>query len=74
MGELRVVDGRGDTKLMWDPSRPDEVSAARKLFDELKKKGHNAYAVKKKGEPGEKITTFDPAMGKIIMAPAMSGG
>ena len=74
MGELRLMDRRGDTRVMWDPYRKDEVDAARKQFDELKKKGYLAYSVKKKGEPGEQIREFDPQAGKIIMAPPMQGG
>jgi hypothetical protein len=74
MGEMRVMGGRGDTKLMWDPNRPTEVENARKTFDEMKKKGYLAYSVKRKGEPGEVVRTFDPDAGKIILAPAMAGG
>jgi hypothetical protein len=74
MGELRLMNKRGDTRVMWDPYRQDEVAAARKQFDELKKKGYLAYAVKKKGEAGEQIREFDPHAGKIIMAPPMAGG
>lgn len=74
MGELRVMGGRGDTRLMWDPTRPDEVAAAKKTFDELTKKKYLAYKVKKKGEPGEMIRAFDPEAGKIILAPPMQGG
>lgn len=74
MGQLRVMDRQGDTRVMWDPSNNDEVAAARNTFDELKGKGHLAYKVDRKGEPGEVIRSFDPQAGKIIMAPPMAGG
>lgn len=74
MGQLKIMDGRGDTRVMWDPSRPDEVNAARKTFDELRAKRYNAYRVNKKGEPGDIIREFDPEAGKIILAPPMAGG
>lgn len=74
MGQLRVMDRRGDTRLMWDTQRPVEVDQARKTFDEMKTKGYLAYKVNKKGEPGEVIRKFDPEAGKIIMAPPMAGG
>lgn len=74
MGEMRLMNQRGDTRVMWDPNRPDEVAAARKQFDELKGKGYLAYSVKKKGDPGEMIRTFDPDAGKIILAPPQAGG
>lgn len=74
MGQLKIMDGRGDTRVMWDPSRPDEVKAAKKTFDELRAKRYNAYSVAKKGEKGEMIREFDPEAGKIILAPPMAGG
>lgn len=74
MGELRVMGKEGDVRVMWDPANKDEVDTAKKTFDELKKKGHLAYAVKKQGGKGEVIREFDPEAGKIIMAPPMRGG
>lgn len=74
MGELKVLDRTGDTRIMWDPERPAEVEVAKKAFDEAKKKGHVAYSVTKKGDKDEVIRDFDPSAGKIIMAPALRGG
>lgn len=74
MGTLKVMDGSGDSHLIWDATRPDEVSAARRLYDDLKGKKYNAYGVKADGGKGELIYAFDPNLEKIIMAPAMRGG
>lgn len=74
IGEMRVVDGTGDTKIIWDADNKDEVAAAKETFDRLTKKGHKAYMVKKDGEQGKIITEFDPAAEKIILAPRMVGG
>lgn len=74
MGTLKVMDGSGDSNLVWDSTRRDEVDAARELYNKLHAKGYNAYAVKKSGERAEQVTSFDPLMEKIIMAPAMRGG
>lgn len=74
MGELRVLDGTGDTKLIWDAENDAEVAAARKMYDDLIAKGHTAYSVKKTGKTGKKIDAFDPAAERIILVPRMAGG
>jgi hypothetical protein len=73
-GELAVLNGEGDFKTIWDSEKPEEVEAAKKTFDDLKKKGYAAYRVKKNGEKGEVIKEFDPGAEKIILAPLMAGG
>ncbi len=74
MGEMRVMGREGDSRLMWNPANKEEVAAAKKMFDDLRAKGHFAYAVKKKGDKGEMIREFDPEAGKVILAPPMRGG
>lgn len=74
MPELIAMDRTGDTRIIWDPQKADEVSAARKLFDELKGKRYLAYKVKKDGSKGEVIREFDPEAERIILAPPMTGG
>lgn len=74
LGELRVMDGTGDTKIIWDSTKKDEVAAAKKTYDDLKKKGYMAYAVKRDGEKGTLIHDFDEEAEKIILAPRMVGG
>jgi hypothetical protein len=72
--EMAVMDETGDTKLIWDEDNEDEVSAARTMFNSLKKKGYAGYSVDKKGDKGTLLTEFDPSAEKIIMAPQMKGG
>lgn len=74
MGELRVMGQSGDTKLTWDPDKPDEVEHVRRMFVDMRAKGYNAYAVKEKGEQGELVREFDPSAAKIILAAPMRGG
>lgn len=72
---MAVMGREGDVKQLWDPANPDEVAVARKVFDDLKKKGFVAYTVEgAKGKKGTVLTAFDPQAGRIIMAPAMAGG
>jgi hypothetical protein len=70
------MDSTGDSRIIWDPSNPDEVAAARKHYDDLIAKGYQAFSVRPggKGEKGEKVMRFDPTLEKMIMQPAMVGG
>lgn len=72
--EMALLDGTGDTKVIWDPKNADEVEAAEMQFNALKKKGFIAYTVNKKGDKGEIIRKFDPDAEKIILSPPLAGG
>jgi hypothetical protein len=74
MGELATMDGSGDTKVIWDYTKPAEVDVARSTFNELKKKGYLAYKVRGDGSQGEVIREFDPMAQSIILSPQMQGG
>ncbi len=66
--------GEGDLKVTWDPENEIEVEAARKAFNDLKKKGMAAFSVKMGGRKGKVLNDFDPDIEAMIMAPAMVGG
>lgn len=72
--ELVILDHTGDTKIIWDSDKADEVETARETFDKLRKKGYAAYSVKRDGDKGEVIKKFDPEAEKLILAPPMVGG
>jgi hypothetical protein len=74
MGEIRELSSKGDTKLMWDPENETETEVAEDHFNSLIEKKFTAYAVKKDGEKGKKITKFDSSLAMIIMVPPMAGG
>jgi hypothetical protein len=74
MGILKIMDGSGDKREIWDPTRPDEVESARASYNLLTRKGYNAYGVKVDGGKGDPITEFDPGLGKILLVPALRGG
>ena len=71
---MAIMDLTGDTKVIWDMSKKAEVKHAEKTFDKMKKKGYLAYSVRKNGDKGEVMHTFDPKAEKIIMAPRVVGG
>lgn len=71
---VSLLDETGDTKLIWDPKKEDEVDAARELFDNLTDKGYIAFTVADKGKQGDKIKKFDEDLGQIIMVKMLKGG
>lgn len=75
VGEMSVLDLSGDTKHMWDRSKPAEVDAAREVFEALKKKGYMIYRAEgREGTQGEILQKFDAAAERIIAVPRMIGG
>ena len=74
MGELRIMDESGDSKIMWDPTNKEEVDAAKLQFDALMDKGYKAYTVSKDGSTDKLIKKFDKKLGKIVMVPQLVGG
>jgi len=71
---LSLLGELGDTKHIWDKNKPEEVGAARALFDALLKKGYLAFHVVKEGEPGKPMTEFDPSAERLIMSKQPVGG
>jgi len=71
---FEIMDHTGDTKRIWDPTKPVEVEDARASFDRLKKEGYVAFRVDERGEAGEIMREFDPQAGRVIMRPPMAGG
>lgn len=73
-GVLCIMDGSGDARQIWDPSRPDEVAVAKAAFDAAIARGMVAYSVKEDGTQGARIRTFPQDAGKVILAPKLVGG
>jgi hypothetical protein len=71
-----VMNGSGDTKIMWDSRNEDETDHAKKTFADFKAKGFAIFKVNEKtGEKeGAQVDTFDPKAGKYIFVPPMRGG
>lgn len=72
--ELAIMNGSGDTKLIWDSENEDEVENAKETFTKLTKKGYAAFSVSEKGKKDEIIKKFDANAEKIILIPPMQGG
>lgn len=74
MTEMRWLSEEGDTKIIFDPDNDDEVEAAEEQFDTLIDKGFKAFSVKKDGEQGKPMKSFDAKAGRIILVPPIQGG
>jgi len=74
MGEMSVMDGTGDTKIIWDSGNTEEIENAHKTFKRMKKKGFIAYSVEGDGGKGKVLTEFDQDAERIILAPPLAGG
>jgi hypothetical protein len=73
-GTMSIMTGKGDVKSTWDSSKPEEVEAARRQFNALRKQGYIAFAVRKDGEKAEILSEFDAGLEAMILAPPMKGG
>jgi len=76
MGAMAVMGKEGDTKHIWDKSKPAECDAARALFNTLvKDKKYLAFKVKgSDGSQGEQVKEFNPEEERYIFVPPMQGG
>ena len=72
--ELCALDATGDTKTIWSKDNDDEIDNARKTFNDLTKKGHKAYCVKKDGSQGKVMSKFDPKAERMVLVPPVGGG
>lgn len=72
--EMRVLSGKGDLKVVWSATNPDEVESARRQFEELRKKGFSAFEVGRLGKAGTRMDEFDPEAEKVILTPPLRGG
>jgi len=73
---MAVMGKEGDTKYIWDRTKPDEVEVARTTFNTfVKTKKYLAFKVNAKGDKtGEQVKEFDPDEERYIFIPPMVGG
>lgn len=74
-GEMAIMGKEGDTKHIWDKTKPVEVEAAKQLFDTFIKKGYTAYSVAgEKGDKDKQVREFDPNAERYIFVPPVQAG
>lgn len=74
MNELKVLDPTGHTSTTWDTSRPDEVETARRIFDDLMKRGYRAFRMGGAAGEGVPVSTFDPQDRETLLVPPIRAG
>lgn len=74
LGQMRILDSSGDTKVVWDSSKPDEVKAARESFEHYRGKGYSIFGAGAAGEKGSRLEAFDPQVGIMYVVPRTVGG
>ena len=73
-GEMSILRREGDIKTIWNSENAEEVEHARKTFEDLTKKGFSAFSVKRDGEKGGRLASFNAQEEKMILVPMMKGG
>ena len=72
MSNLHVLDATGDSVTPWNKDNQAEIDAARKVFDDFKRKNYLAYSVEKSGN--SIVHNFNPELELIVMTPPNVGG
>lgn len=72
MNELRILDPTGHVRTAWHPDNAREVEEARRLFEDLMRRGYRAFRVSEAGSvPGSR---FDPKDRETLLVPPIQGG
>lgn len=75
--QLSVMGPEGHAEIVWNVHDYDSITHAKKMFDDLTKKGYQAFNVLRmddRANKGGKITKFDPSLEEVILVPPVSGG
>ena len=74
MNECKVLDPNGHTRTSWDTGNPEEVERARRIFDDLMKRGYRAFRMD--GGAGESVpkSAFDPKDKETLFVPPIRAG
>lgn len=74
MNEFKVLDPNGHTRTSWDTGNPEEVERARRIFDDLMKRGYRAFRMD--GGAGESVpkSAFDPKDKETLFVPPIRAG
>lgn len=78
---MNIMDHTGHSTVTWDPNDPQSVADARREFERLRRDGYSAFRMEATGDSvvvehqsNERMDTFDPAAGKVLMIPQRVGG
>lgn len=68
-----MMDSSGDKETTWNPDDPDEVAAAKAIFDAVKKRGYLVYS-QPAGASGVALGQFDASVENMVAVPPIVAG
>lgn len=76
MGQINVLNEKGDQTIEWQPDNTESVAKAQGAFDALKKEGYEFYEseTKEVETKGKVVKAFKKTLGKVIAVPGVQGG
>lgn len=74
MNEFKVLDPNGHTRTTWDAASPEDVESARRIFNELMKRGYRAFRMEGGGREGVQKSGFDPKEKETLLVPPIRAG
>jgi hypothetical protein len=74
MGEMSILDSTGDTKILWDCNKQDEIDKAKTQFEELMKKEYSFFKCDSKGNQLGEVKEFNELDEWIIAIPKTQKG
>ena len=73
MSRMHVLGRHGDSETHWDPSDPDSIRDAERLFEDYRTARCLAFSVEPGGD-AVNIRAFDPTAEEIIVTRPLVGG
>ena len=74
MGMLRILGPRGDTRVEWRSTDPDEIAEVRRRFDEIVEAGYLVFELDPTTREGRQVRTFDPQVSELRAFRPLAGG
>jgi hypothetical protein len=74
MNEFRVLDPNGHSSTTWDADSPQEVETARRIFEDLMKRGYRAFKMDTGAGEGVPRSAFDPQDKETLLVPPIRAG
>lgn len=71
---MKILNDKGDERLVWDKENGKQAKEAKVKFEELLAGNYMAFSVDSKGNKNRKITEFDVDAEEILMIPPTSKG
>jgi hypothetical protein len=74
MNEFKVLDPNGHTRTTWDTANPADVETARRIYNDLVRRGFRAFRMDERGREGVPKRGFDPKDKETLLVPPIRAG